>query len=187
MKKNICEELPKYKKDIVIGVITTLLSTFILNVFPKIAVSIYNDLLNIADNFTAKYSNDVFQTISLGNTKNYINTVFLILIYFIFIFITTLPTDKSPYEYVRFFSKIFAYLFIIFTLYCALKDSYINRCVVYMNQNIKIASCYLTDDEIKALNAEYYAIESKNDYVDLLNKLEELAEQHGTKFYDPFS
>ena len=56
-----------------------------------------------------------------------------------------------------------------------------------MNQNIKIASCYLTDDEIKTLNAEYYSIETKNDYIILLEKLENLANQHGTKFYNPFS
>lgn len=50
----------------------------------------------------------------------------------------------------------------------------------------KIASCYLTDDEVKALNAEYYAIESKDDYVILLNKLEILIEQHSKNFWDPF-
>lgn len=187
MKKNIREELPKYKREIAVGVITSLLATLILKVFPKIAASIYSGFLSVVDNFTAKYSNDIFQTISIGDTKNYIDFVFLILLYLVFIFITTLPTDKPPYEYVRFFSKLFAYVFIITMLYYALRDSYINRCIIYMNQNIKIASCYLADDEIKALNAEYYSIESKSDYVILLNKLEELADQHGTKFYDPFS
>lgn len=73
MKKDIREELPKYKREITIGVITSLLSTLILKAFPEIAAPIYSGFLNILDKFTTAYSTDIFQTISFGNTINYVN------------------------------------------------------------------------------------------------------------------
>ena len=94
---------------------------------------------------------------------------------------------KPSYNVLRRIAKLYTYLLTIVIIFYVSKCSYINRCVNYMNQNIKIASCYLTDDEIKTLNAEYYSIETKNDYIILLEKLENLANQHGTKFYNPFS
>lgn len=187
MKKGNYEEFQKNKKDILIGVIASLIATFVLHFFPKFIILIYNTFFSIIDRFTTSYSNGVFQVISFGENVSPVSHIFLISTYLFFIFIINIPMVKPSYNVLRRIAKLYTYLLTIVIIFYVSKCSYINRCVNYMNQNIKIASCYLTDDEIKTLNAEYYSIETKNDYIILLEKLENLANQHGTKFYNPFS
>ena len=178
---------PDWRRDIAIGVITSLISTVILNVFPKVTIFVYNSVLDFINNISLTYSDNVFETISFGNKIYPFYTLGLFLLYSLWLLALMLSSRPSSKRKIASTYKTAMFLIIFLFALTMTKYNYINICVKCMNQNIKIVSCYISDKETKALNAEYYQVDSKEDYLVLLEKLEKIANENGAKFYDPFS
>lgn len=176
-----------WKKEIIIGVVSSLITSLIYKIFPQFSVFIFNSVLDFLNNISTSYSNKVFKSISFGTETYPFFTLSLFLLFgFWFLAITLSSKPSAQRRIANYFRSLVVFMVFLFVITMS-KYTYINTCIKCMNQNIKIASCYISDEETKSINAEYYQVDSKEDYLILLHKLEKIADKNGAEFYDPFS
>lgn len=187
-RNNHCnDQLNTLKREVIIGVVSSLITTAIFKFFPQIAISLYGIILNLIDSVFHSYSNSLFKTISFGEKIYPIYSICLLILYGLFAFSFFFPEEIKVEKKSRCKTSICIIILIFFCFFTQLRCTYTNNFITCMNQDLIIASCYVSDDESRKLYAKFYSVESKEDYVNLLNKLEKISNENNAKFYTPFS
>lgn len=84
---------------------------------------------------------------------------------------------KSAHRYkiLRIIYVLLWCIYIIFTFTVTYIDSTVSR----LTRNIEIVSPYISDQEYKNLKSAFYSMDSREDYTNLVNALEEISSEHG--------
>lgn len=206
--------IPRISKKSWAGIIGTLLLAVFSNalweyIFKPSSGALFRWLLNISTLGMAAFKNQLYADIAKGFHENASLQLYAIAVGFLsalallalllFIFKKHLIRAVDPESHnkvIGFFksankSKILHYFSIIYLIFAttffildSVKIKYINDATSHYYQLINIVSPGLSQEEILEYNSKFSQIESKEDYVNLIQALENIAKEQQRKIPD---